>query len=202
MKEKVKKRKISRYKIKGRRLACMGFSFVTIVCLSVFLGTPNAEGAEPADIPEDYTRYAPTLYEQTIVQTVEESIETGFTEIVPFMELKAEFESLGEFTLTAYCTCPKCCEEWSAEHPSRAGTGFVQKTASGTIPTPGRTISVDPRVIPFGMTVLIDGREYVAEDCGGAIKGNRIDILFKDHNETLDFGRQKTEVFIKTNEEI
>lgn len=112
-----------------------------------------------------------------------------------------EPENLGEFVLTAYCPCVKCCGEWSAEHPSRIGTDYVQKTASGTIPTAGRTIGVDPSVIPFGTTVIIRGHEYVAEDRGGAIKGNKIDIFFDDHNEALEFGRQTAEVFIINNKE-
>ena len=37
---------------------------------------------------------------------------------------------------------------------------------------------------------------YTAEDTGGAIKGNRIDIYFESHTEALYFGRQKAEVFI------
>lgn len=114
---------------------------------------------------------------------------------------ESEPESLGEFVLTAYCTCVKCCGEWSAEHPSRIGTDYVQKTASGTIPTAGRTISVDTSVIPLGTTVIIRGHEYVAEDRGGAIKGNKIDIFFDDHNEALEFGCQTAEVFITNNKE-
>lgn len=110
-------------------------------------------------------------------------------------------ESLGEFILTAYCPCVKCCGEWSAQHPSRIGTDYIQKTASGTIPTARRTIGVDPDVIPFGTTVIISGHEYVAEDRGGAVKGNKIDIFFDDHDEALEFGRQTAEVFITNNEE-
>lgn len=109
-----------------------------------------------------------------------------------------EYESLGEFTLTAYCPCVKCCGEWSAEHPSRIGTDYIQKTASGTIPTAGRTIGVDTSVIPFGTIVVINEHEYVAEDRGGAINGNKVDIYFESHEEALEFGRQMAEIFIKT----
>jgi len=44
---------------------------------------------------------------------------------------------------------------------------------------------------------LIDGREYTAEDRGGAIKGNKIDVFFDTHKEALNFGRQTAEVYIK-----
>lgn len=109
----------------------------------------------------------------------------------------SELKSLGKFSLTAYCPCVKCCGEWSKEHPSRIGTDYIQKTASGTIPKAGRTIGVDPDIIPYGTVVIINDHEYVAEDCGGGVNGNSIDIFFDDHNEALEFGRQTAEVFIK-----
>lgn len=92
-----------------------------------------------------------------------------------------------EVVATAYC-----CENYP--HICNDGDGTI--TATGTTPTAGRTIAVDPTVIPYGTNVLIDGNTYIAEDCGGAIKGNRIDICFDTHAEALEFGRQtKTVVF-------
>lgn len=44
---------------------------------------------------------------------------------------------------------------------------------------------------------MINGKIYKAQDCGGAIKGNRIDVYFKNHNDALNFGVQYAEVFIK-----
>ncbi len=101
---------------------------------------------------------------------------------------KLETENLGKFKLTAYCTCEKCCGKWA--------DGI---TATGAKATPGRTIAVDPKVIPLGSKVFINGFEYTAEDTGGAIKGNRIDILFPTHQEALNFGVQYTEVAIIKN---
>ena len=109
-----------------------------------------------------------------------------------------ELISLGEFTITAYCPCEICCGVWSEEHPSRIGTDYVQKTASGTIPTAGSTIGVDPDIIPYGTPVIIDGHEYIAEDTGSALEGNTIDIFFDTHEEALEYGRQTVEVFIKS----
>lgn len=98
---------------------------------------------------------------------------------------KLEPELLGRFKLTAYCTCSKCCGKWA--------DGI---TASGTLATPGRTIAVDKNVIPLGSKVIINGFEYIAEDTGGAIKGNRIDILFPTHQDALQFGIQYADVAI------
>lgn len=100
---------------------------------------------------------------------------------------KLETKNLGRFKLTAYCTCAKCCGQWADG-----------ATATGTRATPGRTIAVDPDVIPLGSKVYINGFEYTAEDTGGAIKGKRIDVLFPTHQEALNFGVQYAEVAIIT----
>lgn len=84
-----------------------------------------------------------------------------------------------EYTITAYCAekYPHICNDGSYD------------TATGTIPTVGRTIAVDPKFIQYGSKIEIEGLgEYVAEDCGGAIKKNRLDILFLTHEEALEFG--------------
>ena len=85
---------------------------------------------------------------------------------------------------TAYCGCVQCCGKSDCI------------TATGTRATEGRTIAADPRVIPYGTHVLIDGHEYIVEDCGGAINGNRIDIYFEAHADALQFGVQTVTVEI------
>ena len=130
-------------------------------------------------------------------QTVVESILDKEGE--PTYEVKAVSYSSGKpmtVTATAYCSCPKCCGVWSEDHPSRIGTDYEQTTYTGTEPTEGRTIAVDPDVIPLGSEVIIDGKTYVAEDIGGAIKGNHIDIYFDSHEEALEWGKQEIEVIV------
>ena len=54
------------------------------------------------------------------------------------------------------------------------GDGF---TATMTRPAVGRTVAVDPKIIPLGSELWIDGEgPFIAEDVGGAVKGYRIDI--------------------------
>lgn len=86
-----------------------------------------------------------------------------------------EYQSLGNFKLTAYCGCKQCNGKWSG-HP----------TSLGTICTEGRTIAVDRHVIPLGTQVEINipgegWHTYIAEDTGGAIKGHKIDIFVNGH---------------------
>jgi 3D (Asp-Asp-Asp) domain-containing protein len=95
-----------------------------------------------------------------------------------------QIEALGTFTVTHYCSCPKCCGEWS--------DGI---TATGTHAAEGRTIAVDPSVIPLGTEVEIDGvGTFIAEDVGGAIKGNKIDIFCESHETAIQRGKFEREV--------
>lgn len=65
-------------------------------------------------------------------------------------------------------------------------------TASGTKVTEGRTIAVDPKVIPIGWWVFIEGIGFRrAEDTGSAIKGNKIDVYFGSQKTAEKFGRKK-----------
>jgi len=75
-------------------------------------------------------------------------------------------------------------------------------TATGTVPSRGRTIAVDPRQIPYGSRVYINGTgPYIAEDTGGAIRGKRLDIYFGDgaeaYREAIEWGRREVEVRVE-----
>ena len=70
-------------------------------------------------------------------------------------------------------------------------------TASETIVRPG-VVAVDPEVIPLGTEIIIEGMGiFTAEDTGGNIKGNRLDIYFESREEAFEFGIQSVNVFIK-----
>ncbi|MEG6586522.1 3D domain-containing protein [Dendrosporobacter sp. 1207_IL3150] len=58
-------------------------------------------------------------------------------------------------------------------------------------------VAVDPSVIPLGTRLYIPGYGYaIADDIGGAIKGNRIDLAFESRSEALKFGRQTITVHV------
>lgn len=75
-------------------------------------------------------------------------------------------------------------------------------TASGTRARVG-AVAVDPRVIPLGTKLYIESADgfptygfAVAEDTGGAIKGNRIDVFYNSRSQALRFGRRNVVVYI------
>ena len=101
--------------------------------------------------------------------------------------------SLGVFKLTAYCPCEACCGIWANNRPNGVVYGAIGEELKE-----GYSIAVDPNVIPYRTEVIINGHIYRAQDCGGAIKGNRIDVYFEDHDDALEFGVQHAEVFVVT----
>lgn len=105
-------------------------------------------------------------------------------------------ESLGEFKLTAYCSCEKCCGKWALNRPKDENGKDIVYGSTGAILVAGTSIAVDPSVIPYGSQVEINGHTYIAQDTGGAIKGNRIDVYFDNHQDALNFGVQYAEVFL------
>ncbi len=95
-----------------------------------------------------------------------------------------------EFTVTAYCSCIKCCDK----DPSDKWYGI---TAIGVKARWG-TIAVDKKVIKLGSALVVEGfpcTVFRAEDVGGAIRGKHIDIWFPNHKDALEFGVQKRDVY-------
>lgn len=98
------------------------------------------------------------------------------------IEAALDWHYIEDCELTAYCPCAVCCGKEDGI------------TATGTAAQEGMTIAVDPDVIPLGSWVEIDGHTYHAEDVGGAVNGNHIDIYFNSHDAAWDFGRRYANV--------
>lgn len=91
---------------------------------------------------------------------------------------------LGIFKSTAYCPCYSCSEGWG------------RNTSTGAMASASHTIAVDPRVVPYGSKLMINGIIYTAEDRGGGVRGKHIDIFFNSHGETRQYGARNVEVFL------
>lgn len=100
-------------------------------------------------------------------------------------DTETSLEYIGQFKISHYC-----CEPY--KHICGDGKGL---TRTGIPVHPG-LISVDPNVIPLGSIVMIDGIEYIAEDTGGMIKGNKIDMAVQTHQEALNLGVYYTDVYL------
>lgn len=93
-------------------------------------------------------------------------------------------ECLGTYKITHYCGGACCNDQW-------AGV-----TSTGAPLVEGDTIAVDPTIIPYGTRVIINGHIFTASDCGGAIKGNHIDVFVNDHNRGNNLGVYFTNVYL------
>jgi 3D (Asp-Asp-Asp) domain-containing protein len=129
----------------------------------------------------------PQTEQETALETVVERLEE---------ESKQTSVYLGRFELTAYCSCYQCCGEYALNRPIDENGDEIVFGSIGQRLYQGVSIAVDPKVIPYGSTVLIGSSKYIAHDCGGAIKGNKIDIYFNNHSDARSFGRQHQEVYL------
>lgn len=136
--------------------------------------------------------YAKNISEKNEIITVEETkkeeylltagIETVLEKELPSVQRRElTLVSIGEYKLTAYCSCERCCGKWSQ----------FNKTALGTTPQQGRTVACNS--LEFGTRIVINGSIYTVEDTGN-MGTNVIDIYFNSHEAALNFGVQYAEV--------
>lgn len=108
-----------------------------------------------------------------------------------------------DFSYSKVITCNATAYDLSfqscGKSPGQKGYGI---TASGTHAQYG-TVAVDPKVIPLGTRMFIESSDgsfiygyCVAEDTGGAIKGNKVDLFFNTNSECMQFGRRSVNVYI------
>lgn len=94
------------------------------------------------------------------------------------------------------CTVTYYCAE---EYPHICGWG-LGITATGAECDPGHMVAVDPNAIPLHSQVIVDYGDgdlhyYFAEDVGGAVKGNHIDVMCATHEEALQGGMTTATVY-------
>lgn len=108
-----------------------------------------------------------------------------------YVKVKIKYKKkkyLGKFYITHYCPCSECC-----------GVGGGNITASGTVPTAGRTVGVNPSLIKYGTKLQIGKDEgYVAEDTGGGIGWYHLDVFCNSHQEALNAGVGYKKVYAVT----
>ena len=95
---------------------------------------------------------------------------------------------------TAYCSCEKCCGVWATMRELDENGEPIVKGATGITLEQGVSVAADT-TYPIGTNLEIEGMgTYIVHDRGGAIKGDRLDIYFDNHNDALEFGVQNVRV--------
>lgn len=179
----------------GNRKQLRVIAAVGLVSISVLLSYFSAlyiNATENAGFPQT----------EEIIAVEQEELPAGA--VVP-ADPKDSGDSVIKMKATAYDLSFESCGK-ARSHPAYG------VTSSGTRATVGRTIAVDPEVIPLGSKVkltfpgkysYLDG-VYIAEDTGRLIKGNRVDVFFGEdkvgsktvNKLAMDFGVQNVEVEI------
>lgn len=186
------------YRITNKRKFIRGIILISFI-ISLLISGVIILSQRSCEVPEIVTP-APTMAATPTaapMATPEPTIDPWFTESTK----EKQFLPLGEFKLTAYCACEKCCYQWATCRPIDNNGEEIVYTSIGAIAKEGRTVAVDPEVIPYGTILLINGHYYVAEDCSDNwVHGNHIDIYMGNradsHQNAINFGEQYAEVYI------
>lgn len=156
--------------------------FAFIIFASVIV--VHSEAADPDPVENFHT--------EAVVEDYENPDEDALIE----QALLAQATKIEDCTITYYCA-----EQY--KHICGLGMGI---TATGAECVPNAMVAVDTSVIPLHSQVLVDFGNgeiycYVAEDVGGAIKGNHIDIMVETHEEALSRGKHTATVYFIPPEE-
>lgn len=153
-----------------------------------FLGRVSALafGKDPEELENAPSQTAEVHPTQTIIPTPEVSFE-------PVEPVNLVY--LGEFRVTAYCSCEICCGQWAENRPD----GIVYG-ASGEELVAGVSCASP---LPFGTVLEVEGvGTYIVQDRTASwvvdkYGENLVDIYFDDHQAALEFGLQYHDVYMK-----
>lgn len=135
-----------------------------------------------------------TLIKDAILSNpVEEVVEYGPDSVWSLGAIPASrptnYSRVEEFTATAYDASPADNGKWAG----RTSTGM---------PLEYGVIAVDPNVIPYGTKMYIESVDgqfvygyAIAGDCGGAIKGKKVDLFYPSRSTCYSFGRRAVRIY-------
>lgn len=169
---------------------------LTGVCANCIL--KNNEVNKKLAIAEENLMIANDIISAQIehIDAMGNDLDAANTVIDDLKDTEYELVYMGDYKLTAYCACEICCEEWALNRPLDENGNPIVYTSSGTVATQGRTIGVNPKVIPYGTEVYIEGLGWrVAEDTG-VIQGQHIDVYMGSHDAALHSGLTHGDVWI------
>jgi len=131
------------------------------------------------------------LVEENVKKEAESRVVAVGTKVVqPTVSRGSTSAPAGGTTLTMNATAYNW-DDATCDGRGLTATGYNVKA------NPDGVVAVDPRVIPLGTRVFVEGYGYaVARDTGGAIKGKKIDLHMRSIAEAKRFGRQQIKVTI------
>jgi 3D (Asp-Asp-Asp) domain-containing protein len=150
-----------------------------------------------APIPKT-TRITPTP-EPTMNPKVKEFQDTIAEEMerIPIEVTDYEYEYIGTYLITAYCSCVQCCG-WDTGTTASGET--VHRADEFNRKREPTTAAIDPRLHSFGDLIYVpsEDRIYICEDTGGAVKGRHIDLYQDDHETVRGYNTRYEELYSVT----
>lgn len=172
------------------------FAILFAVSMVVYAFITNGKFAKSKEVVKSIPVSTTALATENLTKTTEKTDKIVGDSAKP-TEVSLKNNSLGKFRITAYCSCPICCEEYAYNRPTDDSGKSIVYGASGERLVQGVSVAADTSILPFGTEILIDGHTYVVQDIGGAIQGNRIDVYFEKHSDALAFGVKYADVIKK-----
>jgi len=91
----------------------------------------------------------------------------------------------------------ECIEMFATSYTKSVEEGTSKGITKSGVPVSRGIVSVDPKIIPLGTKLYVEGYGYAtALDIGGAIKGNKIDLYMNSKKEVFKWGRRNVKVWI------
>lgn len=157
------------------------------------------DGLKRSHVKKEYVNGVLTssvvVKDEIVTEPIPQITEKGSKDFIVTSRGNTRYRKAIVMTATAYDLSP----ESTGKVP---GDKYYGLTASGTRVRPG-VVAVDPRVIPLGTKLYVQSLDHtkdygfaIAEDTGGAIKGNKIDLFFESSNDVYNFGRRKVKVYV------
>lgn len=157
---------------------------MVLLIVLALIAAMTVDASADTEIPVEAVTEADSGQAVAILEEPQEDYENEKIEAA----LLARATRLDDVTVTHYDVCLECCGK----------TDGI--TATGVRATPGVTVAVDPDVIPLESDVLVDYGDgeihyYRADDVGGSVTGNHIDLCVGSHKEALALGRRTATVW-------
>lgn len=146
-------------------------------------------------IYQDGKLLSKTLVEENIIENAKDKIIKKGTKVNEVTKVNKTSKSSTKNTVKNNAKSESSLgKKMTVSATAYSGDGI---TATGTVPKWG-TIAVDPSVIPYGTKVYIPqfDKYFIAEDCGGAIKGNKIDIFMNSESQCNSWGIRTIDIYI------
>lgn len=192
-------RRRTREEKKLRRIIVVLDTILVLIFVAMLIAVLTTEAASeeankaPVSEAEEWITILPTVTREELERNREpsyEAITTPAQDPITYEDLFRERGTyISDCKITHYCTelRPHICGN---------GDGL---TSTGVPVTAYWTCAVDPSVIPYGAEVMVDYGDHVefwkAQDCGGSVKGNHVDLAVEHHDEAYDLGVKYTSVY-------